>query len=81
MPWKKKRKVTSNFKTPLQQWAWNRFQLKGTVTSAQAQLRQKIGMANVTPYERSKLAAAITKLDAIMDSWEQNHEQSRSKVK
>jgi hypothetical protein len=66
-------------KSPLQNWAWNRFKLKGAVTSSISLLNGLITGEDIAPYERTELIDAITHLKRIAqkERWDKSHKSTR----
>ncbi len=63
-------------RTPLQKWAWNRFQLKGFATGSVSRIKSMWG-PHLTHNEKERLSRVRFALDAIVDDWDSNQERSK----
>lgn len=64
-------------RTPLQQWAWERFRFKGAVTASIALLGGFKYVKNVSESELLFIDEAIASLNKIIKVWNQNHQGTR----
>jgi len=67
-------------KTPLQQWAWERFRTKGTIAAIINTLCQLSKLKNLTSIERLRIDQAVDRLRRIQDGWKHAHELSRRRA-
>lgn len=66
-------------KTPLQEWAWNRFQLKGAVTGIIVRTQQLQALPDVTEHEKECLNACQYELNKLMEHWPTAHQLTRKR--
>lgn len=72
---KKKQKLSD--KTPLQQWAWKRYMLKGVVTGFRTHCSQRRDSEVCTRKEKDHLLRMIRILDDMFNTWDEQQELSR----
>jgi len=65
-------------KTPLQQWAWNRYRLKGSVKSIMTLLKRLLEIKDISGFEESCLLDSLRELEELMGSWRDSHDLTRS---
>jgi len=77
---KENKKMKKHKKTPLQEWAWERFQMKGTIAGMRIRLKQLACLGFTTPNEKRLLWEARRILRKIEDNWDQSQAETRCKV-
>lgn len=66
-------------KSPLQQWAWDRFQLKGSIAGMMSRMSQLQGLVNLTYFEAERIEHARRVLSIISKDWDESHKATRGR--
>lgn len=64
-------------KTPLQQWAWERYRIKGSITATRQLLKGLCDLKYIHRHESDFIAYAIKTLDGLMLRWDTHHQVTR----